>query len=134
MILDTHVWLWLNEGSSELKKKIISLIDEAAQTDGIYISAISVWEVAMLASKKRIILRTSIEDWIKKALAQPGVELIPLLPEIAIESAHLPEDPHGDSADRMIMATARIKQLTLLTRDANILAYSKKGYLKAIQS
>jgi PIN domain nuclease of toxin-antitoxin system len=131
LLLDTHVWIWLNNGSSELKPAAVREIDYAAENGELFISAISVWEIATLVSKKRILLRTSTQDWIEQALSQPGVELIPLLPNIAIESAALPGELNADPADRMIVATARIKSLTLMTRDDNIQRYAKAGFVIA---
>lgn len=131
LLLDTHVWIWLNNGSSELKSVIISQIDKAARLGELFISAISVWEVATLVAKKRILLRTSVQDWVDEALSQPGVELIPLSSHIAIESTQLPNGIHADPADRIIIATARLQGLILLTRDSNILSYSQLGYLNS---
>src|SRR3989338_5936938 len=129
LLLDTHVWIWLNNGSSELKSSIVRDIDCAAENGELFISAISVWEIAILVAKKRILLRTSIHNWTDQALSQPGVELIPLLPTIAIESTLLPDGFNADPADRMIVATARIKSLTLVTRDTNIQQYAKAGFI-----
>lgn len=129
LLLDTHVWIWLNNGSSELKSTAIREIDRAAQQGELFVSAISVWEIATLVAKKRILLRTSIHDWIEQALSQPGIELIPLLPNIAVESTLLPDGLNADPADRMIVATARVKLLTLMTRDTNIQQYAKSGVI-----
>lgn len=129
LLLDTHVWIWLNNGDSELKPAVIRDIDNAAENGELFISAISVWEIATLVAKKRILMRASIHDWIEQALSQPGVELIPLYPAIAIESTLLPDGLNADPADRMIAATARAKSLTLMTRDVNIQQYAKQGYI-----
>ncbi len=129
LLLDTHVWIWLNNGSPELKSTTIRDIDHAAENGELFISAISVWEIATLVAKKRIILRISIHDWIDQALLQPGIELIPLLPTIAIESTLLPDGLNADPADRIIVATARTKLLTLVTRDENIQHYAKAGFM-----
>ena len=129
LLLDTHVWIWLNNGSPELKPAAIREIDRAAENGELFISAISIWEIATLVSKKRILLRTSIQEWIDQALSQPGIELIPLLPTIAVESTALPDGLNADPADRIIVATARIKSLTLMTRDDNMQQYAKAGYV-----
>ncbi len=62
----------------------------------------------------------------------PSIELIPLTPEIAVENSQLPDEFHGDPADRLLIATARICGMTLLTRDEKILDYAKKELLQAI--
>lgn len=129
LLLDTHIWIWLNNGSPELKSKSITEIDHAARKGELFISALSVWEVATLVAKKRILLRTSIHDWVEQALSQPGIELIPLLPNISVESTLLPDGFNADPADRIIVATARVKLLTLMTRDTNIQHYAKMGFI-----
>lgn len=133
LLLDTHTWVWLNNGSAELSDKIIQTIDHAADDGKVFISAISVWEIATLAAKKRLILRTSLKEWMSEALSQVGVELVPLAPDISIESAELPDGLHGDPADRLIVATARIKRMVILTRDAKILSYAKDGFIQALE-
>lgn len=129
LLLDTHVWIWLNNGSPELKPAVIREIDRAASEGLLFISAISVWEVATLVSKKRILLRTAVSEWINQALSQPGVELVPLSPAIAVESTVLPNGLNADPADRIIVATARIQSLVLMTRDENMQQYGKAGFV-----
>jgi PIN domain nuclease of toxin-antitoxin system len=132
LLLDTHAWLWLMSGTSEFSSIVQDQIEQAAQQHPIYISAISVWEVGMLVAKKRIQLQQDVLQWVQTALKAPGTQLIPLLPEIAIESTRLPGEFHGDPADRMIVATARHAGITLLTRDEKIVTYAQQGYLNVI--
>ncbi|MDF3055752.1 MAG: hypothetical protein K0Q74_1659 [Gammaproteobacteria bacterium] len=132
LLLDTHVWIWLMEGSVELSRKKQQMIDEAARHSIVGIAAISVWEMAMLVEKGRIKLEKPLLAWVQDSLALPGIELKPLTPEIAVESSQLPDGFHGDSADRLIVATARVHQLTLLTYDKKILRYAEEEYLSAI--
>ena len=75
----------------------------------------------------------SVHQWVKDSLNQPGVNLSPLLPEIAIESSHLPGDFHGNPADRIIVATARIKNLVLVTRDKKIIKYGEQSYVDCLK-
>jgi PIN domain nuclease of toxin-antitoxin system len=131
LLLDTHVWIWLMEGL-ELNKKQQQLINEAAQSHMVGIAAISAWEISMLVEKARVKLRKPTLSWIQDALALPGIELIPLSPEIAVESSQLQGSFHGDPADRIIVATARIHQLSLMTFDKKILTYAKKEYLSVV--
>ncbi len=133
LLLDTHIWLWLLLGDKKLglnvRKKILEGLDQGL----VGLSAISVWEVSMLSAKERIVLDMPCVDWIESALDQAGITLIPLSPEISIESAHLPGKFHGDPADQIIVATARIEGATLITSDSKILKYSQQHYLKALK-
>ena len=125
LLLDTHVWLWLVGGAEPLKRPVLSAVEGAARRGRIRVSAISVWEVAMLEAKGRIRLAKDCLAWVREALAAPGTSLVPLTPEIAVESSRLPGEFHGDPADRILVATARLLGATLLTRDERILAYGK---------
>jgi PIN domain nuclease of toxin-antitoxin system len=125
LLLDTHVWLWLVGGAEPLKRSVLSAVEGAARRGRIRVSAISVWEVAMLDAKGRIRLSKDCLAWVQEALSAPGTSLVPLTPEIAVESSRLPGEFHGGPADRILVATARLLGATLLTRDERILAYGK---------
>jgi len=133
LLLDTHIWLWLVIGDKTLKNSAVTIIKKAAQQHAIYISAISMWEVAMLEFSGRIALGCSTSEWIHRALSAPGLSLAALSPEIVVDSVNLPDKFHTDPADRIIVATARKMNLTLMTRDERILKYSKQGFLNTIK-
>jgi len=102
LLLDTHIWVrWLSLDQS-LDKELVREIEEA---DRLAISAVSCWEVAYLAKKKRIELPIALADWMVAALEGSGVEVINLSSNIAVKAAGLP-DIHRDPADRFIIATA----------------------------
>lgn len=86
----------------------------------------------MLESKGRVRLASDCLTWVRTALEAPGTRLVPLSPEIAVASAHLPGEFHGDPADRILVATARIHALTLVTRDERILAYGRAGFVAVL--
>ena len=67
-------------------------------------------------------------------LKLPGLRLEPMVPGIAVDSTRLPGQPHGDLADRLIIATARSLGGTLLTADRKILAYAETGQVRALDS
>jgi PIN domain nuclease of toxin-antitoxin system len=69
-------------------------------------------------------LPVNLDDWLESALNFPGVPLLALSPEIAIESTRLPGDFHRDPADQIIVATARVYGCPLLTQDDKILRYT----------
>lgn len=133
IVLDTHVWLWVAEGDRRsLAPRAVQEIEEASQRGDVLVSAISVWEVAMLEARGRISLSRPVEDWVWTALRAPGVRLLPLTPEIAIESTRLPGSAHGDPADRILIASARVSGARLATRDRGILDYATGGHLAAL--
>jgi PIN domain nuclease of toxin-antitoxin system len=135
LVLDTHVWIWIMEGvKTELSAATIRLVEKAAADSALAVAAISVWEVAMLEKKRRITLSRSIDEWTRAALTAPGIRLVDLSPEIAIESTRLPGEPHGDPADRIIIATARVLGATLVTRDQKIVSYASGGHVRVRDS
>jgi len=130
LILDTHVLIWLVNGTEgQLKEALVADVDAASRLGRLSISAISIWEVAMLDAKGRIHLGQDCLSWVRSAVRRAGIQTVPLLPEIAVDSTRLPGEPHGDPADRLIMATARHLNATLVTRDASILQYAGGGFL-----
>lgn len=92
----------------------------------------SVWEVGMLEAKGRLELKMNCREWIRQALATPGLALVPPTPEIAIESSRLPGPFHGDLSDRLLVATARIAGLSLMTKDSRLLEYGRHGYVRVV--
>ncbi len=122
ILLDTHVWWWAISEPHKLSQAAFEII-ENAEAEEIFIASISLWEFAMMASRNRISLQIHPAEWLKYALHQVGTRVIRLDETIALESCGLPGHFHKDPADRMIVATARIHHLTLLTKDQKILDY-----------
>jgi PIN domain nuclease of toxin-antitoxin system len=119
-------------GSNELNLETRRTISRALGQGMLRIAAISLWEIALLASRNRILLGKPLSLWFQEALAAPAPAVEALTPSIAIESCELPGRFHADPADRMIVATARVTGGVLMTRDRQILAYAAHGHLTAI--
>ena len=133
MLIDTHIWLWYAEGVSErLRPASLKKLEDARRTDGLVVSAISVWEIGVLSNKGRIQLSVPLRDWVDKALGVSGIRFAPLDAAAAAESTLLPGRPHGDPADRMLIATARTQNIAIATRDKDILEYGKLGFVRTI--
>jgi PIN domain nuclease of toxin-antitoxin system len=132
LLLDTHVWIWLVRGESRIAKPVLEAIFEAAGARTSFVSVISIWEVSLLASKGRLVLKQPCLEWVDAALFRSGSELAPLTAQIAVECNGLPGRFHGDPADRIITATARVEGLTVVTRDRQILDYAAQGYVGAL--
>lgn len=126
IVLDTHVWIWWTSDRDRLSATALDAIEGA---DVIGISAISAWEVAMLADRGRIRLDRPSALWVRAALqADPRLTELPLTAGIATRSVALgAEGMHGDPADRFIVATARANDAVLVTRDDAIRAFDPAG-------
>jgi PIN domain nuclease of toxin-antitoxin system len=122
IVLDTHIWVWWVHGDSRLPEAHSAILQQHEES-GLGVSVISCWEVAKLVEKGRLILPCAIDQWMRQALAYPGITLLPLEPEIAIESTRLPHPFHNDPADQIIVATARVHQCPVVTIDKRISAY-----------
>jgi PIN domain nuclease of toxin-antitoxin system len=135
LILDTHIFIWLINNSDELsqqtKRKIVKIVEDEGD---IGISTISLWEISMLHSRNRILLNQPCLSWIKHSLQAPGIQVVDLSPEIVVDGYSLPNQFHGDPWDRIIVASARILDVPLMSRDERILDYSKEGFVKSIKA
>lgn len=134
LLLDTHVLVWSAFKDPRLGRKAAAAINRAARADRIQISAITPWEIGLLATKKRINLHVDTLVWIREALSKPGIRLAPLEPEIAVESTRLPFEIHADPADRILVATARSLRAVLVTADRALLDLAAQGNFKAMSA
>jgi PIN domain nuclease of toxin-antitoxin system len=122
ILLDTHTWIWAHSETHLLSANVLELIQET-QPDQRAIASISIWEFAMMASKGRIALKIDPKIWLSSATTMSGLRIMELTADVAMESCSLPGEFHRDPADRIIVATARTHNLTLLTKDRKILDY-----------
>jgi PIN domain nuclease of toxin-antitoxin system len=123
ILLDTHVWLWLLHEPSQLSSQARALIDVEEPQNGLLVSAISVWEIAVKTSIGKLSLPLPIDEWYELAQTQSGTMIEPLNPQEAIASTQLPESFHKDPADRILVAIARRYKIPLVTCDTKILNY-----------
>ncbi len=121
ILLDTHVLIWLDQGSERLGREAREQIEEQFSHSEITVSSISFWEIAMLVQKKRLSIAMDLNSW-RRSLLRSGVNEIEVSGEIGIRSAQL-ENFHGDPADRIITATALHLGAKLITADQKILNY-----------
>ncbi len=123
IVLDTHIWLWWISNPEKLSKAASREIAKAVTENGIIISSISTWEIAMLVEKGRLELSIAVRDWIRKTEALPCIQFIPIDNTISLRSVFLPGEFHSDPADRIITATAMTMGLPLVSKDEKILSY-----------
>jgi len=116
IVLDTHAWIWLVSDPDQLGGAARKAIDRDRSRG---ISAISCWELAMLAARGRIELDRDPVTWMDDALEADDIELLPLTPAVAVASTQL-GNFHGDPADRLIVATALTHGAVLITKDERI--------------
>jgi PIN domain nuclease of toxin-antitoxin system len=133
LLLDTHAWLWLLEDNPRLGEAPRKVLTKAAKAGALRLSAISVFEVALLVRKRRLTLAgLSLDAWMEKALALPGLCVVPVDARIALLSQQLEDEFHPDPADRFIVATARLEACRLVTADTLILPYAARTGLPVL--
>jgi PIN domain nuclease of toxin-antitoxin system len=124
--------LWLAEDGALSQAAASALDDAHGSSETIWVSPISAWEIGLLVTRGRIALSTAPRAWFRRVLAQPGIGLCEIEPDVLIDSSFLPGEPPRDPADRIILATARLHGYRILTRDRAMLAYAAVGHASAI--
>lgn len=126
LLLDTHIWMWHMGGdTTRLSADVIQLLDRVGAASRLHVSDISYWEVAVKAAKQRITLSMDAAVWLQRAERAPGIRFLPLDREILLLSTRLAGTAHNDPADRMLIATAQINNIPLLTADRLIVEYAR---------
>jgi PIN domain nuclease of toxin-antitoxin system len=132
-VLDTHIWIRLLDGDPALDRPaFLKGIAERSAPGNLVLADISLWETSMLVAKGRLKLSLPVRDWLDHACRMPGLELVAINAAIAAESCSLPGSFHGDPADRLIVATARVMGCALVTFEQAILEWASDGWLHAI--
>ncbi|HEY2460886.1 MAG TPA: type II toxin-antitoxin system VapC family toxin [Candidatus Acidoferrum sp.] len=115
ILLDTHIWLWALQDPGRLGPRSLRELEDSSNE--LWLSPISTWEALTLHYKGRIELTGTVEAWVARATA--GKNEAPLTHEIALVARQL--QMHQDPADRILVATAQVLDLTLLTADRQLL-------------
>jgi PIN domain nuclease of toxin-antitoxin system len=132
LLLDTCATLWIAAGDPIAPAAQQALRDAQRAGAPLQVSAITAWEIGLLAARGRIALTMTPQAFFAAVLATPGVALAALTPGVLIDSSHLPGAPPRDPADRMVIATARAHGLAVVTRDHAILGYAEAGHVRAV--
>jgi PIN domain nuclease of toxin-antitoxin system len=127
LLLDTHIALWLDSGDDRLRNETRDLIDGCRRAGGtIFLSAVTVWEIAQLVDGGRIELDVAIEDWVTRFLGRPGVAPASLDHRAAARSYRLHHLEHRDPADRLLISTAIELGCPLVSYDNRIARFGER--------
>jgi len=125
IVLDTHVLVWWTDGGSRLSRAAATAIRDEQRQDGrLLVSAISLWEIALLIEKGRMALAVELDEWLESVEAIEGLIIVAISARMAVHSVRLPGEFHADPADRMIVALAREVNAPLITADRKVHSYS----------
>jgi PIN domain nuclease of toxin-antitoxin system len=118
ILLDTHALIWLARDPKKLSKAAADAIRTSVRNGGIAISAMTIWELAWLATHARLNLKEPVDDFVEELTSRTAVR--PITPRIAILANQLPATYPNDPSDRLIGATAMAEGIALVTKDRTI--------------
>lgn len=118
LLLDTHIWIWSVVEPQRLSARVVKQLTNP--DNQLWLSSISVWELLLLHKKHRIELEGEAEPWVRKTLDLLQLNEAPLTIDVALEVGSVSLS-HDDPADRFLVATARVFDLTLVTADKRLI-------------
>lgn len=122
VILDTCTLLWLASDQKKLSGNAKSAIE--ACSNALFVSAITAFEIAIKCRNGKLTLPLSALDWFVEILSFHGIRELPVTSYIAVTSAQLPLQ-HNDPCDRIIVATAVINRMKIISCDKRISQYDQ---------
>lgn len=140
LLLDTNALIWF-VAEAPMEAEALFAIADAQTSDCLFVSPITAWEAALAVQKRDPDRRPDLAgddaaSWFRRAQRSTGARLAPISASIALEAARVPAVfGSGDPGDCFLIATARMKKLTIVTRDGPMtaLAEAKPDYLQLIQ-
>ena len=118
LLLDTHIWLWGLLDPSKLTNRVARALEDSKNE--LWLSPISVWELIILVDKGRIVLNSEVVEWITEAFKKVPLKEATITNDVVLETRAV-RLPHRDPADRFLVATARVLDLTLVTADERLI-------------
>ena len=121
LILDTHVLLWWLADAGQLSPAQTRALERAeAAREPVAVASITLWEIAKLAERGRVRFDQTVDVVLEEIEQHPSLHIVPLDARIALESTRLGDRIPTDPADQLIVATARVHGLRLITADERI--------------
>ena len=114
LLLDSHVWLWMEGDPDRLPGELRELLSKS-ETD-LFLSTASIWEIAIKHRLGKLGLPEPPEIYIPDRMARNSVHRLDITADHALSAAALPMH-HADPFDRMVIAQARLRGLTIATAD-----------------
>jgi PIN domain nuclease of toxin-antitoxin system len=122
-LLDTPAWVWWLTKDRRLSARARSVLATALDQQDLWISLISVWEVAKKVEKQQLVLDRPLDLWLDEAMTPRGLGVWEMTRPILVQSCELPRPFHGDPADQILVATARLHGAVVVTKDQRIRRY-----------
>jgi len=120
LLLDTHVWLWLQVGPERFSETTLDLL--ADTSNELWLSAASCWEMAVKYALGKLPLPAPPSEYVPSRMGRTGTTPLPVLPVHALRVADLPPH-HRDPIDRILVAQAQHERVSLVTADPAFRSY-----------
>lgn len=117
-LLDTHIWIWSYQEPDKLASQVVQQLTNPEHER--YLSPISIWEMVFLLEKRRIQINEDFGVWVTKSLVDLKLQDAPVTWQVAHE-LRFTLLGHRDPADRLLVATAKVYDLTLITADQRLM-------------
>ncbi|MBU6367720.1 MAG: type II toxin-antitoxin system VapC family toxin [Gemmatimonadetes bacterium] len=136
LLLDSHIWLWLLSGHHDrIPTPVMQELTRADRGTPLAVSDATPWELMTKAHRGRLVLELPPTIWMARALEAPGIRLVPLRRAVLLDAATLPDGAPRDPFDRVIIATARMDGMTLVTADQAIIQWGREtGGVRVLES
>lgn len=136
MLLDTHALFWLVSGLQTISDEALLAIGESQRSGRLFVSPVSAWELSLAVRKPNdapVLGDISVANWFRAAIRATSAKVVAINQTIALEAAHVVEATgHKDPGDCFLIATARTKQVSLITRDKAIRRLSGQDILSVV--
>ena len=121
LLLDTHIFLWLNQEPEKLPAHILALCEDVSHT--LFLSQVSVWEIQIKHQLGKLKLDVPLSLMVETQQTDRDLQLTPitLAPTYALSEL---ENHHNDPFDRLLIAQAKTESMMLLTLDSKVRAYT----------
>lgn len=120
LLLDTQCWLWWFSQPEKLNEDTIERI--ASETNEVWFSVASVWEIGIKNAIGKLPLPEPTENYISTRMGQLGARMLEITAPHALKAASLPLH-HRDPFDRMLIAQAHIENMTIVSADSMFYQY-----------
>jgi PIN domain nuclease of toxin-antitoxin system len=120
LLLDTHVWLWMQTIPTRIRPETLDLIADTRNT--LWLSSASAWEIAIKYAMGRLPLPVPPSDYVPSRMARSGTSGLAVEHRHALHVANLPPH-HRDPFDRLLVAQAQLEGAVLVTADSQLNAY-----------
>lgn len=132
LLLDTCAVIWMSQGKP-LSNEALAAIDATANVEGsLRVSVMTAWELGMLVSKGRVPSTKHPLRWFEEFTQGAATVVEQVTPQVLVSASYLPTPIHNDPMDRILISTARERDLTIVTRDRAILSYGAAGHVKTL--